>query len=261
MDSSYWKGIVNKLRCGRELTQEAFAEVCGVSKTAVQNWERGVSIPHVKTCERIIKNLGLRGKDYPELFEYVFSGKKPSNEVGDAVCSVVPAEIGDETAGLEQKAAEGAADERFAEKTLTYTAVELPAGVWYNSAVDAAELIETAEEIEPTNKKPKEPVITKLRKKWRALHPICKSIISAFCVWLVFWGRNCAYLRMELHLFRGFGAIRQVSAQQDKFYIGRLGRVYFSANHIAFGDNDFIRGNIFYNKANKEKNEKMRSAQ
>jgi transcriptional regulator with XRE-family HTH domain len=47
---------------GQGLTQERLAEQAGLSTRAIQDLERGLSVPRRDTLERLVRALGLEGK-------------------------------------------------------------------------------------------------------------------------------------------------------------------------------------------------------
>lgn len=53
---------IRKVRLERRLFQRDLAKLCGVEKTSVQNWERGVGIPNIRVIPKIIDFLAY----YPE---------------------------------------------------------------------------------------------------------------------------------------------------------------------------------------------------
>ena len=57
--------ILRKLREGREMTQEEFAELCGVSRAYYGRIERGENSPTLDICEKISNATGL---SFVELF-------------------------------------------------------------------------------------------------------------------------------------------------------------------------------------------------
>ena len=52
-------GMICKLRTGAKLSQEQFAELFGVSRQAVQKWERDVSVPELEKLIRISKHFDV----------------------------------------------------------------------------------------------------------------------------------------------------------------------------------------------------------
>lgn len=52
-------GTIRRLRLGMGLSQEAIALACGVDKTAVSHWERGVARPGIGRLARLADRLGV----------------------------------------------------------------------------------------------------------------------------------------------------------------------------------------------------------
>lgn len=52
-DNVYIAQSILKIRQDQNLSQDEFAEKCGVTRQAVSRWEMGISVPNVKTLVRI----------------------------------------------------------------------------------------------------------------------------------------------------------------------------------------------------------------
>ena len=52
-DNLYIAQSILKIRQDQNLSQDEFAEKCGVTRQAVSRWEMGISVPNVKTLVRI----------------------------------------------------------------------------------------------------------------------------------------------------------------------------------------------------------------
>lgn len=63
---------------GRPATQEAFAALLGVTRSAVANWEAGVGVPDMQNLIRIAQISGMS-------FEYLATGRGPSRMEGGGV--------------------------------------------------------------------------------------------------------------------------------------------------------------------------------
>lgn len=50
---------IKKLRCERNLTQSELADIAGVSRTCVSNWEKGIRIPESVSILKITKYFGV----------------------------------------------------------------------------------------------------------------------------------------------------------------------------------------------------------
>lgn len=61
--------VVRKARLKRRLSQEGFAELCGLHRNAVGLLERGERAPNLDTIVQIASALGLRPSKLVALFE------------------------------------------------------------------------------------------------------------------------------------------------------------------------------------------------
>lgn len=71
---------IKALRKKLGLSQEKFAELIGVHKHTVQNWEYHKVCPTKANVQSLISTLNLTRKEYPELFDFAKGVFKPQTE-------------------------------------------------------------------------------------------------------------------------------------------------------------------------------------